>query len=68
MSFSVLNIFIVVIIMIMIMIIINIIIITIVINQFYLKHPFTWFFVQILPKIIKNNINIYIYIYIYIYI
>ena len=25
--------------------------------KFYLTHPFTWFFIQILPKIIKRNIN-----------
>ena len=36
-------------------IIIIIIIISISINQFYLTHPFTWFFVQILPKVIKNR-------------
>ena len=35
--------------------IIIIIIISISINQFYLTHPFTWFFVQILPKVIKNR-------------
>ena len=32
-----------------------IIIISISINQFYLTHPFTWFFVQVLPKVIKNR-------------
>ena len=40
---------------IIIIIIIIIISISISINQFYLTHPFTWFFVQILPKVIKNR-------------
>ena len=40
---------------IIIIIIIIIISISISINQFYLTHPFTRFFVQILPKVIKNR-------------